>query len=984
MAAPSASLLPGPLRLTPSFPFVGRSAELARLHDLLPLAEGDGRRVALVGGEAGSGKSRLVREAAHRAAADGALVLYGACDSVVRTPYRPFAEALGALARAADPSVLRADLGHGGGELTRLLPDLAARVGDVGAPTAGDPDSERHRLHTAVADLLAAVGARQPVLLVLEDGHWADAPTLLLLRHLARSAADARLLLVATFRDTEADVPAELADMLVDLGREDGVVRLRLGALTRDDIVELVDTAAGGDLGPELPRLAGTIADLTQGNAFLVTELWRSLGETGALQVRDGTARLVGSLAELATPQSVRELVHGRLSRLQDPTRRLLELAAVAGGGFDLAVLRRAAQLDEAQLLAALDEAVRSGMLEEIATRGLAYRFTHELVRRALYDRLSRLRRAELHLRVGEALEAVAPAERDLPGLAHHFAAAAPLGDATRAVDHNVRAAHAAVAALAFDEAATCLRTALDLGLDPPSQRAWAQLGLGTAHHRAGRAEEALEAFADAAATARELGDARLIAHAAVGFEEACWRPGIVDRGSVELLEEAAQALGEDDSTLRVGVLSGLQRALSFRGEHARSAVVRGKAISTARQLGDRTGLARTLMRAYWAKDTMAMEEILGMLTEAQALGEQLGDGEIALEALSWRVPALMALGHLDAAARSQAELLALAGRARQPFMLHVAEHYASALALSRGRLTEAEAAAERSREWSRLLTGRDPSGIYGIQMFAVRREQDRLAELAPVVRLLAAGGGGAWRPGLAALLAELGMADEAREQLARVAAQGLDPFRDRLWLASLIHLAEAAATVGDRRIAALVREELRPHAGRAVMIGHGVGWYGSADRYLGMLAGTLGEVEAAVAHFDAALALERRAGATTWRARTLLEYGRLLRDDARGQAILAEAAELAARAGLAAVARRVAALGEQPAASALPDGLSPREVEILRLVALGRSNRDIGEALHISAHTAANHVRSILRKTGCQNRTEAATYAHRHSLVEA
>ena len=983
MAVPPMPPLPGPLRLTPSFPFVGRAPELARLQDLVPRGRGEGRRVALVGGEAGSGKSRLVREAAHRAAADGALVLYGACDSVVRTPYRPFVEALGALARATDPATLRTHLGSGGGELTRLLPDLTARVGELPEPAAGDPDSERHRLHTAVADLLTAVGARQPVLLVLEDGHWADAPTLLLLRHLARSAADARLLLVATFRDAEADVPIDLADVLVDLRREDGVVRLHLGGLSRGEITELVGTATGAGLERELPELVRTIADLTQGNAFLVTELWRSLGETGALEIRDGTARLVRPLGELGTPQSVRELVHGRLSRLEQPTRALLELAATAGGSFDLALLRRAAGLDEAQLLAAVDEAVRCGMLEEVTTRGLAYRFTHELVRRALYDRLTGLRRAELHLRVGEALEAVAPAERDLPGLAHHFAAAAPLGDAARAVDHNVRAAHAAVAALAFDEAATCLRTALDLGLQPPSQRAWAQLGLGTAHHRAGRAEEALEAFADAAGTARELGDARLIAHAAVGFEEACWRPGIVDRGTVDLLEEAAQALGEDDSPLRVGVLSGLQRALSFRGEHARGAIVRGNAITTARRLGDRPGLARTLMRAYWAKDTMPMEEILGMLTEAQGLGEQLGDLEIEVEAMSWRVPALMALGHLDAAARSQAELLALAARARQPFMLHVAEHYASTLALSRGRLAEAEAAAERSRDWSRLLTGRDPSGVYGMQMFAVRREQGRLAELAPVVRVLADGSGGAWRPGLAVLLAELGLTDEAREQLAHVAALGLDPFRDRLWLASLSYLADAATAVGDRDVAALVRAELLPHAGRPVMIGHGVGWYGSADRYLGMVAATLGDEESAAAHFDEALALERRAGATTWLAHTLLEYGRLL-PGARGRGMLAEAAGLAARAGLPAVARDVAALGEQPAASVLPDGLSPREVEILRLVALGRSNREIGDALVISAHTAANHVRSILRKTGCQNRTEAATYAHRHSLVEA
>jgi predicted ATPase len=166
------SKLPGPLRLTPSFPFAGRSRELATLRPLIPRAAGEGLRFALVGGEAGSGKSRLVREFAQEAAGGGAIVLYGACDAVVRRPYRPFVEALDQLVRSTDKATLRADLGAAGGELSRVLPDLAQRVGELPAPLAADPDTERHRLHSAVGDLLAAVGRRAPVVLVVEDGHW--------------------------------------------------------------------------------------------------------------------------------------------------------------------------------------------------------------------------------------------------------------------------------------------------------------------------------------------------------------------------------------------------------------------------------------------------------------------------------------------------------------------------------------------------------------------------------------------------------------------------------------------------------------------------------------------------------------------------------------------------------------------------------------------------------------------------------------------
>jgi DNA-binding CsgD family transcriptional regulator len=326
-----------------------------------------------------------------------------------------------------------------------------------------------------------------------------------------------------------------------------------------------------------------------------------------------------------------------------------------------------------------------------------------------------------------------------------------------------------------------------------------------------------------------------------------------------------------------------------------------------------------------------------------------------------------------------------------QPFVLHVAEHYAATIALCQGRLAEAEAAAQRSHEWSRLLTGRDPSGVYGIQMFSIRREQGRLVELAPVVRVLASGDRphGAWRPGLAAMLAELGRDDDVRRDLDRIVAEGLEPLRESLWLASLTYLSDAAAAVGHERIAGLVYPELAAYRGKNVMIGYGVACYGSADRYLGMLASTLGEWEAADLHFADALELNRAMGATTWLGHTTYEYARMLRarggrdDRARSSELVAEAARIAESTGLPSLAARARAFEPFPAARAeLHDGLSPREILVLRLVTQGLSNREIGRELVISEHTAANHVRSILRKTGCANRTEAASYAHRHGLA--
>ena len=427
-------------------------------------------------------------------------------------------------------------------------------------------------------------------------------------------------------------------------------------------------------------------------------------------------------------------------------------------------------------------------------------------------------------------------------------------------------------------------------------------------------------------------------------------------------------------------------------GDYVASDAVHRGAIAMARRLDDRLGLATVLVASYWSRGDQSLEPTLEMLSEARGLAEGLGANDLQTEAMEWRIAGLIALGDLGTAERELAEVHALAVRLRQPFTLHVAEHYASTLGLCAGRLAEAEASAQRSHEWSRLLTGRAASGVHGIQMFGIRREQGRLAELAAATRVFAGSerSRGAWRPGFAALLAELGMDEEARRELARIRRDGLDELRSTLWVASLTYLTDACALVGEEELAGLLYPALAPMAGGNVVIGHGVACYGAADRYLGLLAATLGDHERAVEHFEQALSLNRDMGATTWVAHTLYAYGRTLRmlgarDDAvQASALLSDAAALAERIGMPVLLARARALGARlERVRAAPDDLSPRELDILRLVAAGHSNREIGAKLCISGHTVANHVRSILRKTGAANRTEAAGYAFRHALVD-
>jgi DNA-binding CsgD family transcriptional regulator len=347
-------------------------------------------------------------------------------------------------------------------------------------------------------------------------------------------------------------------------------------------------------------------------------------------------------------------------------------------------------------------------------------------------------------------------------------------------------------------------------------------------------------------------------------------------------------------------------------------------------------------------------------------------------------------MGNLRSSRRELDVLRRTAEQARIRHFIGTSDASACALALCEGDLDHAEAMASRASGVYRTASY-DASGAPALLMFNVRREQGRLDELRDAVQLLAQlnDRGWAWRPGLVALFAELGLDEEARRELATMRMDGFAEIPRDFWLPSLVYLTDACTALGDAESAVLLYREFEPLAGRNVVVGSLAACYGAVDRYLGMLAATVGEWDTAEAHFDSALELNRRMGAHTWTAHTTYEYGRMLLhrggpgDDARARELLTETVGACERFGLRGLRRKLRALqGTQRAHVEGPDGLSSREVEVLRLVAAGRSNREIGTALSISEHTAANHLRSILRKTGCANRTHAASYAHRRHLV--
>ncbi|HEY3238481.1 MAG TPA: AAA family ATPase, partial [Acidimicrobiia bacterium] len=413
-------------------------------------------RLVLVAGEPGIGKTRLATEAALRAHQQGGLVLLGRCDEDLAVPYQPFVDALRHLVAVCPEDVLAEGLAGRGGELVRLLPDVAKRVPGLTHPQSADPDTERYLLFSAVAGLLQSVAQWRPVLLVLDDLHWATKPTLLLLKHLIRSSDPMALLVVGTYRDSDIGPRHPLTDVLAELHREPGVERLALRGLSGDEAVAMMANLAGHDLdGPEL-ALAHAVHAEADGSPLFMWELLRHFRDRGELRQEGDRWTFRGELAGI--PDSVREVIGHRLSRLPEPVDRLLALGAVIGPEFDVAVLSPLAGVERSVVLDGLAAARQAAVVKEVEGSPGRFTFAHAVIRHTLYDELGPARQVELHRRVAETLEAL-DAEADVSELAHHWLAAIPqtrvsADDVARAARYAEQAGRRAMASLAYEEAA--------------------------------------------------------------------------------------------------------------------------------------------------------------------------------------------------------------------------------------------------------------------------------------------------------------------------------------------------------------------------------------------------------------------------------------------------------------------------------------------------------------------------------------------------
>lgn len=908
--------------------FVGRGRELEELQTGLEGIRSGRGRLFLVGGEAGIGKSGLADEFAMRAEALGFGVLWGRCWEAGGAPaYWPWVQCLRSYVREAEPEMLRALLGPDAPHLAHLLPELRELFPDLPAPPLLDSEAARFRLFDAATTFLRRAAGARPLVVVLDDLHAADVPSLLLLQFLAGELKQSPLVVVGLYRQDELGPDHPVASVLAELGREPATRTLLLGGLGPEDVARFIEISTG------IPPHRGLVAALhgeTEGNALFIGEIVRLLAHEGRL----GEAVEGGSL-RLNLPPGVREVIGRRKRHLSAECSRVLTLASVLGREFDLDALERLSRTSRDGLLRMLDEAESARVVIGVPAALGRMRFAHALIRDVFYEDVTAAARVRLHRRAGEALESLCADHLDphLAELAHHFVEAAPGGEVEKAVAYARAAGDRAARLLAFEEAARLYRMALralELRRSPaPELSCEILLSLGDAQMRANDVE-GRETFVRAADLARGIRSPLHLARAALGHGgRFVWARSCLNPRTVLLLREALAAVGQDDSVLRTRLLARLAGALRDEPNGEERHALSREAVEIARRLGEPATLAYSLDGRYAATwEPGGAHERLAIATELTRVAESAADPERVVQGHHYRLVALLELGELPAAHAALEAKARVAEELRQPAQRWYVAVMRACLALFEGRLAEAEELMHAARALHD--SGSWNAGVsFAVQLFALRREQGRLEEVEELIRRSVAEFTTfpMFRSILALLYAETGREAEARQVFETAAAADFaDLPWDSEWLFGSTLLAEVACRLGDLPRAATLYRLIAPYARFNVVAPAEVST-GSAARSLGLLAATLSRWEEAERHFQDALGMNQRMGARPWAARTRFDLARMLlardRPGDRGDAreLLRQVLRSGESLGMTALSRQASSLLEGLEEGAVPSG---------------------------------------------------------------
>jgi tetratricopeptide (TPR) repeat protein len=931
--------------------FVGRERELQELlHGLGEAAAGQGR-LFLLAGEPGIGKTRLADQVLSRAREDGMRVLIGRCwDGAGAPAYWPWVQALRMLLRGMEDGALGPLLGAGAADVAQIVPELRDRLLNVPESQTADSESARFQLFDSVATFLRRAADQTPIVIMIDDLHAADTPSILLLRFFGSQLSDAAILVVCTYRDVELPPGAQLTQAVDEIARQPTTRVLALRGLAETLVSPFIEAATGVKPGS---RLVSALARETRGNPLFLGEAIRLLAAEGRL---DEVA--AGQVLNLPIPRGIRDVITRRMRHLNDTTLEALVHAAALGPEFSVDVLRRVVDTPSDQLLDRLGEATQAGLVGPMPGALGRFRFSHDLIREALYDGLTPGRRAHLHQRIAETLQALYGSKPDayLAELAHHFFEACRGGnvasDGTRnladpSISYARDAGEQALRSLAYEEASRLYRMALQVlerfRSDDLEPRLDLLLRLGDAEARGGDLLTSRETFLVAADLARRSGNAEAMARAAIGYGgRFFWARVGNDAHLVPMLQDALVMLGGTDDRLRVRLLTRL--ACAWRSDRERQEQRRAlseQAVEMARRLDDPATLGNALVGLFWAIWLPGnADERLAVANEMLAVAEAAPDVERTIDAQVAMYTVLMDLSRVTEARARMETVMTLAHELRQPAQLWLTRGSRVAQALLEGDYALAEETMAHETEPHHPTTPvRDDVSAARMHRFLLRREQGRGSEEEAGVRASVAEF--PWYPlhrsALACLLADAGRTSEARAVFDELAAREFRAlYPDCEWLLGAALAGDACAALGDDEAAAVLYGQLVPFSG-AHAIGHPEGSVGSVDRYLGLLAATMGNAEDAERHLDQGIVANERLGAWPWVAHTQHDLARVLRgrggagDVERANALDAAALATARRVGMNALEAEIGELSESieaPTAEAESSATFRREGE--------------------------------------------------------
>lgn len=946
--------------------FVGRDAELETLSEAYEQARKQTTAAVLIGGEAGVGKSRLVSRFAEQAGEDGAHVLVGGCVelSAEGLAYAPFTAALRQLVRESGTAEVAALLPEGAGrDLARLLPEFGEPSGE------GETESARARLFELILTLLERLADRRPVVLVIEDIHWADRSSRDLIAFLSRNLKAAPVLMVMTYRSDELHRTHPLRPVLAELGRVDGVVRVDLPRFTQDEVAEQMAGILG--VTPEFARVDQVFE--RSGGIPLFVEALLDCGD------------------DCSFPDSLHDLIIGSVERLPEETQRVLRIAAAGGVRVGHELLAAVSGLSDVDLEDALRPAIAANVLQ--VADGGAYAFRHALIREAVHDELLPGEHARMHARYAEEIDrdrTLVPPGRAAIEIAHHWYSAR---DDLWALISAWEAAEKAAKSFAYTEQIQLLERVLTLWDKVPD--AAERIGhdhctvlerASEAAYVSGDMEQGLKYVRGALAELDERTSPERVAELLVrmaNIKSQKSKPGVLE----DL--RRAESLVPQPGDIRTLVLTRLGTVLMCSDAVAEGTALTEEALRIARETGEEAQEADLLINLALGhsingdlKTTFALHE------RALSMGTRLNSPRIILRALANNVDALDNLGRSEEAVQLALKGEKLArqyGRFRHQGTF-IANNRAEALE-SLGRWDEAIEVIERGLTMGPTLRNRWHLLRVRADIAIARGEEDLAHAILGEVGAFSPQPDEhtqEWTNNTRLLLAFHLLRGEPLKALAVVESALDDPPLSRKamlagrLLASVRYVCDAAAPVAPERV-----ESVRVLGDRlAVNLGDG-----PVNEAFGLV--YRGE-------FDAAAEAWRELGRPYVRAKALLHAAAAAAasgDREGATARLREACPLAValRATplvnqIETLARRVGSpLSGDPVRQAAEKGaeLTPRELEVLRLVAAGRSNRDIAAELFISAKTVSVHVSNILPKLGVSTRGEAAAAAHRLALLD-